>query len=331
MRIFVKSLLSETQEIYANSVLELQEKIDTPSDHYSLWYNGKVLSTSYSLDEYSITEDSVLFQKMRLTGGGNIFGRSTNTATVQQTANAEITQRYTGVCNIQCIASTSNVSVIIIDSNIEGGITVTNECSLDATCNMNATQQASNQASLQYFGVQEASTAPGLSAQFGSTAKNTIYASQTFNLETNQILTQECNLVSSADLTNVTIYAQSSNLTGGITVANSASNGGACVLEASMVATSEATGLVENNQTAKGTKVAKKGNNKSAIWIWIGAIIIAIIIIFIIIAIAKKGKAKSPEEKALEDAKTDEFVNGTEPVSGKEDVTKPASPEAEAK
>lgn len=260
-----------------------------------------------------------------MNGGGatvSIFGKTTNTTTSLQEANSKIAQTYTGICSIQCVAVTQNLSVVIIDSNISGGITISNECSVDSTCSINSSLQATNSADLAFFGAQSGigvdQTPRFLQLDYSviDVTNNYIYNEQRINLETTQDTYQSCDLVSSAALTDVTIYSQNSNIEGGITVANSASNAGACTLESSMLAQANSTALTDVNQFGSGTKAATKGSgkNKGAIWTWIAVIIGVLIIAYIVIAIIRSStkKNKSKEEQIEMEQMNDAFVTGSE-------------------
>ena len=311
MRIFVKSLISKPLVLIVspNSTIgkikaNLWAYDGANIDHYFLSYNGKKLENTHTLRDYDIQDEESIFRSFKLNGGGAaISGISvtTNTAKSIQHANSTIAQQFTGICNIQCIAITDNASVVIIDSNVEGGITINNECSLDATCGINSTMTSTNEAAFEYFGVQGgADLTPGFLAVTYSAVgvtTNNVYTEQKINLSTTQTVYQECNLISEASLSNVTIFAQNSNITGGITINNSASTGGGCTLDSSLGANSAATGLTQSKQHGNTTKAAKKGDgkNKTALWTWIIIITGVIIIAYMIIASTKSKKEKDAE------------------------------------
>ena len=315
MKIFVKSLVSNpvTFIVRENATVAMLKAGLWGNDNinfnqYSLHYNGRELLEENLLKDYGIKNNDTLSRSFHLNGGGvgiQGIGVTNNNTEIIQEANSEVAQTFTGICDIQCVTITSNVSVIIIDSNIEGGITINNECSLDSTCAINSSMSATNEANLEFFGQQSGSDL-GAAGVFTYTAigvtTNSIYNEQKMNLVTTQSVYQECNLIASASLTDINIYAQNSSITGGISIANSASNSGACTLESALTANAVASGLVQTKQVGQTTKAGKKGDgkNKGALWTWIGVIAGVMILAYLIIAVVKSSKSKPTDPSAME-------------------------------
>ena len=320
MRIFVKSLVSNpaTFIIRENATVGmLKESLGGNFNQYSLHHNGRELLEENSLEEYGIKNDDTLFCSFHLNGGGAAIqgiGVTKNNTDIIQEANSEVAQKFTGICDIQCVSVTTNVSLIIVDSNIEGGITINNECSLDATCAINSSMSATNEANLEFFGQQQGQNLAEVGTftytAIGVTA-NSVYNEQKMNLVTTQSVYQECDLGASASLSDINIYAQNSSITGGISIANSASNSGACTLEAALTADNVASGLVQTKQTGQTTKAGKKGDgkNKGALWTWIGAIAGVLILAYIIIAVVKSSKTPPPDPSAMEGIEVTDVSN----------------------
>jgi len=211
-----------------------------------------------------------------------------SSANSTQVANANITQQYAGTCNVNCDNTISNVQESFIDSIVSGGINFTQTCSVNANCLFQTTQ--SSLADVIFKAANSSSAAggllPGLSASETSSY-------QDINESILQSITQSCALSSYNDINNVSIYAQSSQIGGGVNFTQSGSTSGSCTFDTLMQATEEATGT-SDNCSASGKSAKKSCGGKGS---GIGTILLyggIAIVIFVGVMLAHKMMAGPP-------------------------------------
>lgn len=168
-----------------------------------------------------------------------------------QQANASITQQYAGSCNVNCNNTIDNINISLIDTLLSGGINFTQQCSADANCLFQTTQNSLTDV---LFKAQNSSTAaggvlPGISVSETGTYQN-------INENILNSVSQTCSVGSYNDISNVDIFAQSSTIGGGINFSQQGSTQGSCTFNTIMTATDMATGTADNC-SASG-KMAKK-------------------------------------------------------------------------
>lgn len=176
---------------------------------------------------------------------------SLSTSNSSQTANANITQQYAGTCNIDCDNTISNVQETFIDSIVSGGLNFTQTCSVNASCLFQNSQ--SSLADVLFKAANSSSAAGGL---LPGVAASETSSYQDINESILQSITQSCNLSSINDVNNVSIYAQSSQIGGGVNFSQTGSTDGSCTFNTLMQATADATGISDNCSAAG--KSAKK-------------------------------------------------------------------------
>lgn len=223
---------------------------------------------------------------------GGLFGKSSQDNTAIAEAKSTITQQYNSTCNVSCSNEASGIVIDIRDTNVTGGITFTQECSVDATCLSDASLDAVITTELS---VDQLAAASDILLNRASDLNN--YARLSISQQLSQSVNQECNLSSSNQLSDVTILAQNSNISGGIAINQSATTSGGCVLDSSLTAATYAQGLI--SQTSQSGKAAKKGAglDKGTFWTWFGIAAGIILLTFCTIALIKvvsKKKQNSP-------------------------------------
>jgi len=198
-----------------------------------------------------------------------------SSATSVQQASANITQQYAGTCNVQCNNTISNVNFDFIDSVISGGINLSQQCTVNANCLYQTTQ---NSLADVLFKAQNSSSAAGGVLPGISVSKTSTY--QDINENILNSVSQSCSLGSYNDIDNVNIFAQSSVIGGGINFSQTGATEGACTFNTLMSATDMATGT-SDNCSASGKSAKKscggKGSGIGTILLYAGIGLIAFV------------------------------------------------------
>lgn len=206
---------------------------------------------------------------------------SSSSATSSQIANANIMQKYSGQCNLLCNNTLSGADIAIINSNLQGGINITQSCSVNGQCVMNNQQNALTDVIFKASNSAAAGDIVGvLGADFSTTGSY-----QDINQNIQQSVSQKCNLSSINDMKNISIFAENSSLSGGIDISQTGSNAGSCTLSNIMSATERASGEV-NNCSSSGKKAVKAcGGKGNFSWLDILMIIGVCILIFFTVVV----------------------------------------------
>lgn len=219
-----------------------------------------------------------------------------------QIANANITQQYSGTCKISCNNSINNASIQTINSHIDGDIRVTQTCAVNGQCVMNSTAAALIDVAFKAANAAAAS----IGTWPGQESKTLSY--QAINENIQQYVNQKCDISSSNEMNNISIFAANSYIGGGISIGQNASAGGECSLSSLMGATTKATEIADNCAAA-GKSAKKKGcSGKSG---GIGSILLYGIIA-VVLFVAVMMVVKYMRGGALPDC-TDELIAAKKP------------------
>jgi hypothetical protein len=175
------------------------------------------------------------------------MGNSTS-STSEQIANTNITQQYSGSCQISCNNKINQLDITAISSNL-GDINVTQSCAVNGQCMMNSTANALADVVLKAQNA-ASSALPWIPTDVSN------MSIQQINENIQQYVSQKCNISSSNSMSNVSIYAVNSNIANGINIEQNATAGGTCALSNLMSATAQATAMADN--CAASGKSAKK-------------------------------------------------------------------------
>ncbi len=201
-------------------------------------------------------------------------GQFSSSSSVQQ-ASADITQNYAGTCNVQCNNTISNVNFDFIDSIISGGINLSQQCTVNANCLYQTTQ---NSLADVLFKAENSSSAAGGLLPGISVSETSTYQNITENILNS--VRQSCSLGSYNDINNVNIFAQSSVIGGGINFSQTGTTQGSCTFNTLMSATDMATGT-SDNCSASGKSAKKscggKGSGIGTILLYAGIGLIAFV------------------------------------------------------
>lgn len=231
------------------------------------------------------------------------MGASSSTASSEQSAEASLTQQYNGTCNIQCQDLLSNVSVDIINTQVEGGINLKQTCTSNGNCLFNNVADASADI---MFKARNSSNAKNAGSLFSGSVFNfdsaTSSSRQNIKESIAQTTSQNCNISSLNQMDNISILAVNSTIGGGINLAQKGSATGKCSLGSTMSAAAYATGMATNTATSgkdkKGEKFGDKG--QKLIGLTYLAIGIAIIILATVFGKYITGKQKAKKLTASE-------------------------------
>lgn len=214
------------------------------------------------------------------------YSKSSNVS--EQSASANLTQQYSGTCQISCVNEIDNVNVDIINSTVEGDVSITQTCSANGQClfnnNMDATSDIMFKAANSTNALDAGSWLAGLFNADISENESIQNMQQTIT----QAIDQQCNVTSTNQMNNVDIFAANSYIGGNISIGQYGSANGNCQLNSTMSAADYATGTIDNCATS-GKKIAKKcsmGKNMNLTQIII-YIIVAVVIFVVIIIISK--------------------------------------------
>jgi len=215
-----------------------------------------------------------------------------------------LTQTYSGTCNIVCDNDISNLDIYLINSNLFGGLKITESCTVNGQCTFNNSQSTISDI---MFKARNAAISGGgtcAGVQIGSYCQNVSdNESRSYISETIQnTLQQQCNLETTNSLDNTTILAVNSNINGGIDIGLMGDTSGGCALNSIMGATAKAASISDNCAQAtgkKGTKACAGKEGKSIVsYLWIiGIMIIGIAIISILWKLISSGKLNNSSSK----------------------------------
>ncbi len=178
------------------------------------------------------------------------IGFSSSTVNNTQIANSNITQQFSGSCNITCQNKMSNASIISVNSHIEGGIQVTQACSVNGQCLIG------NQSTAIADVVFKANNAATAALSGIGITISTTNSYQQINENIQTYVTENCTVSSTNDMNNVDVYSVNSSITGGIKIGQTGDATGNCTLTNIMNASATATGI--SDSCAASGKASKK-------------------------------------------------------------------------
>lgn len=232
-----------------------------------------------------------------------IFSGSSSTVYSGQDAQLYLTQQFSGTCNVQCTNIMSGVNIDLINSNVTGGIKISQSCSTNAQCiiasNMDATADVILKA-------KNAGSAEGTWAEPPSTVD--VESRQSIKESLVQQANHECNISSVNQMNDISIYAQNSTIEGGIELNQDGNVEGNCSLDATFHEAASALGESDNSGMA-GKKANKKmgGANKKGAKLTQLTYIVALIVIGVVVYSIAKMMTGGSEKKEKAKQQTREF------------------------
>ena len=228
-------------------------------------------------------------------------GWSSSTINDPQEDNSRIVQQYSGTCSVSCQNEIDDVSIAIINSSVGGNVEVTQSCAVNSQCAFQTTQSALSDAILK---AQNSSNAALRYLSIGVTTSK-INSPQSISQPISESVTQSCNLSSTNDLDNVSIFASNSQIGGNVVVGQVGDVRGGCALQTSMTAQELAT--ASNNSCAQsGSKKScggkgGKGSIGKYVLYGIGAIVLFMVVMLVVRLVRGSGapKATKPAPSVL--------------------------------
>lgn len=226
------------------------------------------------------------------------MGASSSTINNKQQAITDITQQFSGTCNVNCQNSMNDISIDIINTNLRGGINLSQSCSTDASC---LSSSATDAASDALFTAANSTNAKNAASLFGGSILN-FDSSKINNLQEirnslNSYTTEDCNISSYNQMDNISIFAANSTIGGDVAIQQNASTQGQCKLNNSMSAAAYSSGHAQNQATSgkdkKGQKFGSKFGNKSGKFRMLWYILLIIVGLVVLGIVAKMVSHKS--------------------------------------
>jgi len=247
-------------------------------------------------------------------------GISGSSASSDQSAQAFLSQQFSGSCDITCTNTMDNINIDIINSVVGGDVSLTQTCSVDASCMISGSSDATSDI---MFKAANSSNAKNASAPFSFNAD---FASSSSRQDIKQSIlqstTQTCKMASLNQMNDITILAANSVIGGSIAIGQTGSVAGKCQLSNNLSAAATATALASNTATSgKDKKGSKKGGSAVVIGIFV---ILGICIVIYIASKMYTGSRDSAAEKSYADT-----VNNVKAAAGcaggKKALTDPTS------
>lgn len=223
------------------------------------------------------------------------MGASSSTAEATVEVNQDLVQQFAGTCDFKCDNSISNVAVDIVNTRLEGGLKITQQCSADATCSV-----TTNMDSIVDTIAKASGSSNAKDAGFGRVDVSKGISKVRISDYVQQKVYDSCKVSSTNDIRNIQIFAANSEIDGGILIGQVGTTRGNCTFDTVMNAVENATGNSNANSTSgKDKKGEKCGSCSSlqmiAIYAGVGiAVIFALgILAFVIKSFASKGSSSS--------------------------------------
>ena len=220
------------------------------------------------------------------------MGVSNSKSTSEQSAEAYLAQSFYGSCNITCTNIQSGINIDIINSVIGGDINLTQKCSVDASCMISNSSDATSDV---LFKSANSSNAKNASNLFSGSVFNfdsaTSESRQNIKQTIIQSTTEKCKMASLNQMTDVNILAANSRIGGSINLSQDGSTQGNCQLGNNFTAATTATAMATNKATSGKDKKGQKKGSKAGIGSILGFVVV-MVVVFIIARMFTGGQKK---------------------------------------
>lgn len=208
------------------------------------------------------------------------MGASTSTSTSEQTANAFLSQQFSGSCDITCTNIAEGINIDIINSVIGGSINLTQTCNVDASCMVSNSSDATSDI---MFKAANSSNAKNAANLFSGDLFNADWAQsssrQNIKQKILQNTTETCKMASLNQMKDVSILAANSVIGGSVNISQSGSTTGTCQLSNNFSAAASATAMASNSATSGKDKKGQKFGGAAGI---VGVIIVLGVVVYIV-------------------------------------------------
>lgn len=238
------------------------------------------------------------------------MGSSVSVSSSEQSAQALLSQQFSGSCNITCTNTMDNVNIDIINSVVGGNISLTQTCSVDASCMISGSSDATSDV---LFKAANSTNAKNAGNIFSGDIGNMDYASSSSRQDIKQSIlqntTQTCKMASLNQMNDITILAANSVIGGNIAIGQTGSVSGQCQLNNNLSAAATATALASNTaQSGKDKKGSKKGG--SAVFIGIFVVMGICVVVYIV------GKIYTSSRDSAAEKSYSDTVNNVKAAAG---------------
>jgi len=221
------------------------------------------------------------------------MGGSVSIAKSEQKAKVNLAQQFAGTCDVSCQNVMDDINVTVIDSDVTGGIDITQTCATNASCligsNMDAIADVSFKATNSTNAKDSWSIWSGDPFNFD---KSISESRQNIKEQITQVSNETCDISSYNQMNDISIFAANSTIGGGISISQNASTQGQCQLNNTMSAAAYASGQTSNvaksGKDKKGQKFGGKLSGFEKILVYIAIAIAVIVVVFIIAKIISK-------------------------------------------
>lgn len=217
------------------------------------------------------------------------MGSSSSSTYSDSVANASIAQDYSGSCSITCNNQISDVTIDIINSNVQGGINFSQECTVDGQCLFSTTMSATADLFQKASNSSNAKDADASWLTPPNITSSSSESRQEINESIIQTTNQSCNAQTVNDIDNVNIVAENSQISGGINIGQVGTSTASCTMNAAFTALASgsqyATNTAESGKDKKGEKKGDKGSfmqSLTTLLIVLGILIVVVVTVKII-------------------------------------------------
>jgi hypothetical protein len=214
----------------------------------------------------------------------NLFNSSKSSIYNEQDNDAFITQNYSGTCKIACNNDIHGVDINVVNSNIVGGLTVSQKCDVDGQCYFSTTQDATANIISK---ANNSSNAKNVETGIGNSDYSSIDNRQYNKIAVNQAISQKCDEETFNDITDMNVYVGNSNIQGGVAILQSGNLKGNCTMNSNMKAVALASSIADNKSMSGKDKKGEFCGNKGSKFAMIAGIVGFIVLLLIVFVIAK--------------------------------------------
>lgn len=168
-----------------------------------------------------------------------------------QEAQTYLTQQFSSTCDVSCQDVATDISEKFVRTKITGGVNITQTCSSDASCITSSSSDGV--VDTEFKGQNSANTTPGGFLDFESTNMDN---AQTIRSTINQQTNEDCEISSYSEISDVTIQAYGSDISGGVNISQDSSASGECQMENIMSFSGKTLGISNNNISSGKNKKA---------------------------------------------------------------------------
>jgi hypothetical protein len=222
------------------------------------------------------------------------MGPSISKATAEATINESLINSYAGTCDFQCNNKISNVYVDVVNTTIEGGLKIEQQCSSDGTCSINTSMD-----SLVDTVAKAAASSNAKDVGFlqGILDKSESDSRVTINSFLDQEVYDKCSIQSSNDMSNVNIFAVNSEIDGGILIGQVGTVTGSCSFQTTMKAVQKASGNANSTSVSGKQKCGEccgACSNIGVVAMYVGIGLLVVVVLGVAAYIVYRMTNKSP-------------------------------------